>query len=379
MLAEGQGHDRLTLFLAGDVMTGRGLDQILAHPSEPELFEAYVEDARDYVRLAERVSGVIEKPVAPAYPWGDALAELETIAPFARIVNLETSVTTSDDYDVDKGINYRMHPANVSCLGAAKIDCCVLSNNHVLDWGRDGLVETLDVLHAAGLKTAGAGRDWEEAARPAIIERRDDRGRRVLVYGVGSESSGVPPEWAASGDSPGVFLLEDLSSASAERLGRFIAESRRPSDIVVVSIHWGSNWGYAIPRKQTSFAHALIEGGVDIVHGHSSHHPRPIEIYEGKLVLYGAGDLLNDYEGIEGYEGYRGDLSLLYFPTLEWSTGRLVDLRMVPMRICKMQLSRASGEDARWLATRLDEVSRGFGTRIELREDGSLGVLLTAP
>lgn len=364
--------ERLTLFLSGDVMLGRGLDQILKHPSSPEIFEDYVRDARDYVKFAERVSGPIPRKVAPRYPFGDGLEELDRAAPFARIVNLETSVTTSDDYERGKGINYRMHPANVSVLTEARIDACVLANNHVLDWGEAGLLETLDTLQRVGIQTVGAGRSREEAERPIVIERGGPG--RLVVFAMGSESSGVPRAWQASFDLPGVAHFDESRNEAVSRIAAWIAKEKRPSDIVMASLHWGSNWGYEVTQNQQRFAHSLIEAGVDIIHGHSSHHPRPIEVHEGKLVLYGCGDLLNDYEGIGGYEAYRGELSLLYVPTLEWATGKLVDLRMVPMRIEKMRLRRASISDARWLASRLDEVSRELGTRVSMRGDGALGI-----
>ena len=98
---------------------------------------------------------------------------------------------------------------------------------------------------------------------------------------------------------------------------------REPGDVVVASIHWGSNWGYDVPATHTDFAHRLIDAGVDVVHGHSSHHPRPIEVYQGKLILYGCGDLIDDYEGIGGYQKYRDDLRLLYFATVSPGTGRM--------------------------------------------------------
>ena len=99
--------------------------------------------------------------------------------------------------------------------------------------------------------------------------------------------------------------------------------AKGPGDVVVVSIHWGSNWGYAVGPDQVRFAHRLIDGGVDLIHGHSSHHPGPVEVFGGKLVLYGCGDCINDYEGITGHERYRGDLRLLYFASLHPGTGTL--------------------------------------------------------
>ena len=133
----------ISLFLSGDVMTGRGIDQVLAHPGNPRLFEPYVKDARDYVVIAEQENGLIPKPVGYSYIWGDALKALEKMAPDVRIVNLETSITQRNEYWPGKGINYRMHPKNIPCITSAGIDCCVLANNHVLDWGYMGLQEKL--------------------------------------------------------------------------------------------------------------------------------------------------------------------------------------------------------------------------------------------
>jgi poly-gamma-glutamate capsule biosynthesis protein CapA/YwtB (metallophosphatase superfamily) len=344
-----------TLFLAGDVMAGRGIDQILRHPSEPVLYEPYVRDARDYVALAEDKNGSIQPRVDDRYIWGAALAELERVAPDTRIVNLETSITTSADAWPDKDIHYRMHPGNVGCLTAARIDCCVLANNHVLDWGYAGLAETLATLHAVGVRTAGAGHHAHEAAQPAAIDNGEYG--RVLVFGTGSKTSGIPLSWQARDDQPGVSVVPMLDADAARRMTAVIATHRQPRDVVVVSVHWGDNWGYEIPREQRDFARALIESGcVDVVHGHSSHHPKGIEVYRERLILYGCGDLLNDYEGIEGHERYRGHLSLMYFATLG-PGGRLLALRMVPLKIRKLRLERATRADAAWLKATLERVS----------------------
>ena len=141
-----------------------------------------------------------------------------------------------------------------------------------------------------------------------------------------------------------------------------------------LSIHWGGNWGYAIPPAQRSFAHALIDAGVDVVHGHSSHHPKGIEVYRDRLILYGCGDFLNDYEGIRGNESFRPDLALMYFPTLDAATGRLARLTLAPTQIRHFRANRAQGEDARWLAELLSREGRAFGTRVELQPDGTLAL-----
>lgn len=362
----------MILFLGGDVMTGRGVDQILGCPGDPGIHEACVRDAREYVRLAEHASGPIPRSVEPGYLWGDALEELAASAPDARIVNLETSVTRSAEAWPGKGIHYRMHPANVSCLAAAGIDVCALANNHVLDFGHAGLGETLATLAAAGLKTAGAGGDLDHAQRPASVEVAG--GRRVVVVSVGTASSGIPAAWAASASRAGVDLLADLSNATADAIVERTGRVTREGDLVVVSIHWGDNWGYAVPREHVRFAHRLVDGGVDVVHGHSSHHPRPVEVYRGRLVLYGCGDLIDDYEGIAGHEDYRDDLVLLYLPVLESSGGGLAGLRMAPFRIRKMRLARAAPAEAQWLCERLTRICAAFGSRVEVAADGALAL-----
>jgi len=361
----------ITLFLCGDVMTGRGIDQALPHPSHPRLYEPYLRSAVEYVKLAERASGPIARPLEPSYLWGDALGEWRRVRPDARVVNLETAVTASEEAEPGKGIHYRMHPANIPCLTAAGIDCCVLANNHVLDWGRAGLQETLEVLRRAGIRSAGAGRDAAEAAAPAVIEVP---GRsRVLVFAWGMASGGVPAAWAAADDRPGVNFLEELSPRSLDAVGRQIAAVKRPGDVVIASIHWGGNWNFGVSRDERAFAQGLIEAaGADLVHGHSSHHVKGIEVHRGKLILYGCGDFLNDYEGISGHEEYHGDLALMYFPTLDPVTGRLAGLSMTPTHTLRFRVTRAPEEGVSWLEQTLNREGRRFGTRVERGSGGTL-------
>lgn len=360
-------NERRTLFLCGDVMTGRGVDQVFSHSCPPHLYEPAVRSARDYVELAERANGRIPRPVEPAYVWGDALDVLERRRPDARIINLETSITTSEDA-YPKGINYRMHPRNVAVLTAADIDCCVLANNHVLDWGVDGLLETLETLDDAGIVVAGAGRDLDRASAPALLGPAG--GGRVLVLGLGATDSGVPADWAASAAGPGVYLLADFSDERVEDVGRALAEIKRPGDVVIASIHWGGNWGFEIPAEHRRFAHALVDhAGVDIVHGHSSHHPKAIEVYRDRPILYGCGDFLSDYEGIRGYEEFRDDLVLMYLPALDPRTGRLVGLEMVPFQIRNFRLNRAADADGLWLRDTLASECARFGHDVALHDE----------
>jgi poly-gamma-glutamate synthesis protein (capsule biosynthesis protein) len=348
-------------------MTGRGIDQALPYPCDPSLHESYVSSATDYVRLAESKNGPISKPMKFSYIWGDALDEWRRVEPHVGIVNLETSITRSESY-AHKGINYRMSPENASCLVAAGIDCCVLANNHVLDWGHDGLIETLDVLQRHEIKAAGAGHTIGQANAPAILEVAGNG--RILVFSFASVTSGTPRRWAATTERAGVALLPDLSRSAADAVAQQVEQIRTPGDIVVVSIHWGPNWGYEIPDEQRSFAHRLLDqANVSIVHGHSSHHPKALEVYKDRLVLYGCGDFINDYEGIAGHEEFRGDLAVMYFITVE-AGGRLAEAEMVPLRIQRFRLNHASAEEATWLQQTLDRESAKFGARVSRSRHG---------
>ena len=343
-------------------MIGRGVDQILPDPCPPGLHEDYMSDARDYVGLAERVSGRISTPADYDYIWGASLDIFDERQPDVRIVNLETSVTRSEACE-KKSINYRVSPQNAQCLRTAGIDCCVLANNHVRDWGQAGLLETLATLERMGIKTAGAGRNLGEARREAVIDI-PAKGR-VVVLAFALPSSGAPPHWAATTERPGISLLPDLSSVNAALVCDKLRRIRGAGDVLIVSLHCGPNWGYEIAEDQQHFARRLIDaGGASIIHGHSSHHPKALEIYKRRLILYGCGDFLNDYEGIEGYEEFRGDLSLMYFADIDAASGELVALELAPLQIKRFRLERAKPADVDWLARLLDRESARFRAHV---------------
>ncbi len=366
--------EQICVFLCGDVMIGRGVDQILPHPGNPELYESYVRDAREYARLAEAAYGRIPSPVDFSYIWGAALEELDRAGTDVRIINLETAITESGDYWPDKPVLYRMNPQNIGCLTAAGVSCCSLANNHALDWGIKGLHETICTLDLAGISHAGGGCGAAEASDSAVLEV-EGKGR-VLISSFGSTTSGIPPEWGATEDRPGINLLEDLSVRTARRIADRMLSQALDNDVTVASIHWGGNWGYDIPEEQVDFAHQLIDEGVSIVHGHSSHHIKAIEVYRGRLILYGCGDFLTDYEGIGGYEQFRGDLSLMYLVKIDPQRGQVDEVRLVPMRLRRFRLNRVSAADANWICDLLNRLGTPFETQARLQRDNSLTLQL---
>ncbi len=286
------------------------------------------------------------------------------------MINLETTITRSAGFAPGKAVHYRMSPDNVPAVTAVRPDACALANNHVLDFGRAGLADTLDVLAGAGLRAVGAGRDITQARQPAAVPLPG--GGRAVSFACGAASSGIPPRWAAAATRPGLDFLPGLSGAAADELIARVQAAKRPGDIVVVSLHWGTNWGHDVDDGQVRFARRLIDAGADLIHGHSSHHPRPVEVYRGRLVLYGCGDAINDYEGISGHQQFRGDLRLLYFASLAADTGTLATLRMVPMQARNMRLRHASTADSQWMQAVLQRISHRFGSRISHQPDGAL-------
>lgn len=365
----------IKLFLTGDVMLGRGIDQILRYPGDPQLYESYIKSAQGYIELAERSHGPIPRGVDLHYVWGDTKSVLATEDVDWGIVNLETAITSAGTPE-PKGINYRMNPPNALALKQLGIDCCVLANNHVLDWEQQGLMQTLDTLQGLGIATAGAGRNAEEAAAPARLRDRD--GPSVLVFAFAALDSGVPRHWPAKSTKPGISVLSSFDDRQINAIRTQVLGIKNDGDIAIASIHWGGNWGYDVRPEHATFAHALIdEAAIDIVHGHSSHHAKGWEIHHGKLILYGCGDFINDYEGIGGQEEYRSDLALMYVLEIdEVAGGALTSLSIFPFQIGKFRLNRASPDDTHWLCAMLNRQCRSPNARFHLSPAGVLDLHL---
>ncbi|MFP4164527.1 MAG: CapA family protein [Chitinispirillaceae bacterium] len=356
--------------LTGDVMCGRGIDQIMPYHNPPLLYEPWIRDAREYIHIAEEVHGAIPRHVGFDYIWGESLKEMEKRKPHVRIINLETSITISNSYWPAKGINYRMHPVNTPILKSAQIDCCALANNHVLDWDRPGLEETLQSLHNEGIRYAGAGKSKSEAFAPAVLNTEHGR---VLFFSVGFGSSGVPSQWAATEKQSGVAFFREPSDAVLEEMQQLVRRYRKEDDVVLFSLHWGDNWDYSVYPEEQRFAHGLIDvAGVDVVHGHSSHHLKGIEVHNDRLILYGCGDLINDYEGIGGNEMFRGDLSALYFASINSRNGTLAGLEVVPFTMEKFSLRKVEEEDMITMNEIFNREGRKLGTAAELKDTDSL-------
>ena len=244
--------DSITIGLAGDVMIGRWVDEV-------------------------------QKERPPAALWGNLLPILRKND--LNLINLETALTTSEER-VPKVFNFKAHPSNVEALKSASIHVVNLANNHVLDFAEKGLVETLKTLNKAKIHYVGAGLNQIEASAPCII---DCKGIKVGILGCTDNE----PSWKATGTDMGTFYLP---VGEFDAIQEAIKKVRPQVDLLILSIHWGPNMIEKPPSLFQSFAHALIDLGVDVIHGHSAHIFQGVEIYQGKLIFYDTGDFVDDYQ-----------------------------------------------------------------------------------
>lgn len=384
MTADHLNSDSIRFGFTGDVMIARAIDAILPTRVDGTLHEPYVKHANEYIRLAEQQSSPLDQDKLMEkgyrYVWGDLMEELRNM-PDYLVMNLETSLTTSNDWEKGKAIHYRAHPKNVEVLEEIGVKLVTLANNHVLDWGIGGLQETMRTLNESGICYTGAGYTEKEAKRPSheiisdnMIPNRKNEENKVCVkvLAIGFPSAGVPLQWAASDVKPGVYVAENTDTSTAETIMNGFLEnevSMQPKNCInIVSLHWGPNWGWGLCDGWRDFAHKLIDKGAHMVIGHSSHHVKGVEIYNGKMIAYGMGDFLNDYEGIvgQGHDVFRGDLTCLYLPSVDSKSGDIIDLLMVPCKIKNLKVSRATdAEDIEWLRSTISNEGTVLGTSCE--------------
>lgn len=200
------------------------------------------------------------------------------------IGNLETSITTRGTKWEDKQFNFRSDPNNLKAMKEASIDVLALANNHTLDYGYEGLLDTLTHLDKNDIKRAGGGKNKQEAMEGSIIEKNG------LKIGVLSFSRVVPDvKWYATDKRPGIVGAYDPHIN--EVIVR-IEEMKKETDIVILSIHWGVELS-EIPRKQEmDLGKKLIDAGADIIMGHHPHVLQGVEIYKGKPIFYSLGNFV---------------------------------------------------------------------------------------
>lgn len=313
-----------------------------------------------------------------SYLWRDLLTLQVVPKPDLSLINLESSVTRTirtNDISLMKGITYHFHCDNLvgvlSTLVGNTPYVISYANNHVMDFGRSAFEdESLPMLQhlPRNGQMVGAGRTLNEAAAPVNISCQEGAAQ-VMVIAAGTECAGVPPQWAASETTSGILFLPPLVSEQhllkAMSLAYdYFSTVKKQNTVLILSLHFGPNW---VLREPYDKAHLLLRQrfarwtidalGVDLVYGHSSHHIAGLELYNRKLIIYGCGDLVNDYEGFSnpGDEAYN-KMGAVFIIDLHPHTGEFHKLRLVPTLMDRLRVCRWKRESSMWNPTeRVDE------------------------
>ncbi|GGH15695.1 CapA family protein [Paenibacillus segetis] len=198
------------------------------------------------------------------------------------LVNLETPVTSFGTKAEDKTFVFKSSPEVLPFMAKSGIDAVNLANNHILDQGAQGLLDTISHLKDNDIKYFGAGSDTKEAYAPIYIERK---GIKIAICGF---SRVIPKsDWAAGKGKPGVATTYDSTLAL-----KAIKTAKEHADIVLVMVHWGKERTTVLEKHQTSLAHEYIDAGADLVIGGHPHVMQGIEQYKGKWIVYSTGNFI---------------------------------------------------------------------------------------
>ena len=313
-----------TIAFVGDVMLGRDVEAALAH------------------RTPESIWG----PVLPLLQQADL-----------TICNLETPVTTSTErWKGYKSFKFRASPHTLAILQAAKIALVGLANNHTGDYGTRGLLDTFEHLERAGIRWCGAGRTLAEARQPAVLERRGMRlavagfSDRMPEYQAGESTPGHAFVWPPHGTGPVADILAPFQGTDA--------------DLKLMSIHWGADLLTRPLPSRRAFARALVAGGIDIIHGHSSHMTQGVEQIAGRPVLYDNGNAIQDFW-------------IYFWPWTQRSAIFLLEigrersrLRQIPIVTRGIRLDRPPAALFRAMQARFGGRSRELGTDVAVTDEG---------
>lgn len=306
--------------------------------------------------LGRLVNSLLERR-KPEYPWGDTLPIIKGAD--ARFCNLECVISDHGEpwSQTPKYFHFRTGTKNVRALKAAGIDAVSIANNHVLDFEYEAAFEMLNVLDRENIRRAGVGHDYAEASVPAFIKVGD----MAVAFIAFTDNE---PAWAAYGSHPGVFFVPiDGKDIRAQKLFELIKETKTKADIVIVSVHWGPNWGYRPAPEHVPFAHALIDSGADIIFGHSCHVFQGLEIYGGRPIIYSAGDFIDDY-AVDEVE--KNDESFIFVIETE---GRLISrVLMYPTVTKRFQATMADEARAASIASKMINLCVELGTNVRWAE-----------
>lgn len=317
----------------------------------------------------------------PEYPWGDTL-DIFSSCDF-RVCNLECVISDIGEPWISKVFHFRSDAKNIRVLEKANINAVSLANNHVLDFGYEALLDMLNLLENWGVWYAGAGDNLANASAVVVedvhyIDKTGKEGHMALGLMAFTDNE---PQWEAAEERPGIYYVPiDLKDNKAEMLLKKVKEAKRSVDILVVSAHWGPNWGYRPLPEHSLFAKALIDAGADIIFGHSGHVFRGIEIYKEKPIIYCAGDFIDDY-AVDKIE--RNDESFIYMIDIDKDTDKdkealiISKIKLYPTVIKNFQAVKAKEVEKVEITQKMEELCREFKTKTIWQDGKYLEIIVS--
>lgn len=321
----------------GDILLGRGVGMRLDNQK------------RGYIYPFENVSELLKK--------GDII-----------FGNLEESITDSSNslVDINHGGKYVLKNKLEAFDGIkyAGFNLLNLANNHILDYYDKGLFDTIDILDKNSIAHSGAGRNIDEARKPALIEKKGVK-VGMLSYTDMSEVvyKGNPPISFIAGKNKAGVVPRDYNYIKED-----VAKVRKDVDILIVSLHWGKEESFEVLHEQRDEAKKLLDSGVDIILGHHPHQFQGIEIYKGKPIVYSMGNFLFDQNDPENQESF--------ILNLEYNDKKLTYFSATPVRtIEKTQVILPTGQNAENLLKREQDLSSKLDSKCEIKDDKLVYIL----
>ncbi|MFZ5987404.1 MAG: CapA family protein [Bacillota bacterium] len=324
----------LKIVAVGDILLGRGVGSRVK--KENRDFTYPFLEVADILKKGDVVFGNLEEPIT------SSTRSLTGIRQGGKYV-------LKNDIEAMDGIIY------------AGFNLFSLANNHILDYYEQGLFDTMAILDKHGIAYSGAGKNMEEARKPAIIEKKGlkigllsytdmaevvYKGNPPLKFIAGKDKTGVAPRPIEFND----FIKTDINKL------------RDKVDILIVSLHWGQEDSFDVLSSQKEFAHKLIDNGVDIILGHHPHQFQGIEIYNGKPIFYSLGNFIFDQNDPENQESF--------IITMNYKDKKLTSIEGIPVRtIDKKQVVPQKGEGAKAILERELNLCKELGTEFYIKDD----------
>jgi poly-gamma-glutamate synthesis protein (capsule biosynthesis protein) len=304
-----------------------------APPPPPEITLAFAGD----VHFAGRTLDLLDTPETAFGPMARTLAGADL-----AMVNLETAVTARGR-PAPKEFHFRAPASAFTAVRAAGVDVLTVANNHVLDYGPEGLVDTLDAARRAGVPAVGAGPTAPEAYAPWLAQVR---GVRIAFLGF-SQVGELWQEWRATADRPGIAVTREPARAAAA-----VRAAGTVADVTVVYVHWGSEGSACPTPEMRDFARAMAAAGADVVVGTHAHLLLGEDWHGSTYVQYGLGNFVWWRD-----DAFSNDTGVL---VVRLRGTRVAGARLVPAVISRRtgQPLPAVGRDAR----RIDAVYEALST-----------------